>query len=69
MNPQDPSPYLFMGKMQRSDATASREVVEKLRRFVTLRPDSAEANYFYAIALSKTRKGGTHDVPVSEIES
>ncbi len=69
MNPQDPSPYVFMGKMQRSDATASREVVEKLRRFVTLRPDSAEANYFYAVALSKARKGGTHDVPVSEIES
>ena len=69
LDPQDTSPYVFLGKMQRSEAAVSKEVVGKLHRFVSLRPDSAEAHYFYAVALWKARKGGTPDSTVAEIEA
>lgn len=69
MNPQDSSPYVFLGKMQRSEAAPSKDVVQKLRRFVSLRPESSQANYFYAVALSKARKRGVEDVPITQIES
>jgi len=56
LNPNDPVPYIFLGKMQGAETTPSAEVVEKLRRFVTLQPQNAEANYYYAVGLRKTRK-------------
>lgn len=67
LNPDDPSPYLFLGKMQRAEAAPSPEVVEKLRRFVTLHPENAEANYYYAFALWKLRKVQPERASVEEI--
>ncbi len=69
INPDDPSPYLFLGKMQRAEAAPSPEVVEKLRRFVTLHPESAEANYYYAVALWKLQKGQPDQSSAAEVES
>jgi tetratricopeptide (TPR) repeat protein len=56
LNPNAPLPYLFMGKMQRAEPTPSEEIVEKLRRFVELQPENAEAYYYYAVGLWKLRK-------------
>ncbi len=69
LDPQDPSPYIFLGRMQRSEATVPKEVVGKLQRFVSLHPNSAEAQYFYAVALWKSRTSGTRDATAIEIES
>ena len=69
LNPDDPSPYLFLGKMQRVEAAPSPEVVEKLHRFVTLHPESAEANYYYAVALWKLRKAQPGQASGSEVEA
>jgi len=55
LNPSDPAPYLFLGKMQHAEKNSSAEVLEKLHRFVTLQPQSAQANYYYAVALWKNR--------------
>jgi len=51
--PDDPAPYLFLGKLLRAEPTSSPKLVENLHRFVTLKPDNAEANYYYAVALWK----------------
>jgi tetratricopeptide (TPR) repeat protein len=56
LNPGDPVPYLFLGKMQSAENVPSDELVEKLHRFVTLHPESAQANYYYAVGLWKRRK-------------
>jgi Flp pilus assembly protein TadD len=55
LNPGDPAPYLFLGKMQHVEKNSSDDVLEKLHRFVTLQPQNAQANYYYAVALWKNR--------------
>jgi tetratricopeptide (TPR) repeat protein len=55
LNPHNPLPYLFLGKIERGESSTSNQLVEKLHRFVTLLPDSSQANYFYALALWKRR--------------
>jgi tetratricopeptide (TPR) repeat protein len=55
LDPGDPAPYLFLGKMQHAEKSSSDEVLEKLHRFVTLQPQRAQANYYYAVALWKNR--------------
>jgi tetratricopeptide (TPR) repeat protein len=57
LNPSDPTPYLFLGKLQSADATPSPASVEKLERFARLQPDNAQASYFYALSLWNSRQG------------
>ncbi len=55
--PDNPTPYLFMGKMQSLEGTPSGESVERLARFVRLQPENALANYYYAVSLWKQSAG------------
>lgn len=55
LNPQDPVPYLFLGKIAQSEVVPSDDLIEKLRRFVAQQPQNAEAHYYYAVALWKQR--------------
>jgi tetratricopeptide (TPR) repeat protein len=62
--PDNPTPYLFLGRMQSVQETPSEDSVEKLRRFARLQPDNALANYYYAVSLWKesvSAAGGEHD--------
>lgn len=52
--PEDPTPYLFMGKMQSVETAPTRETVERLARFQRLQPGNALANYYYAVGLWKS---------------
>jgi tetratricopeptide (TPR) repeat protein len=56
LNPDDPNPYLFMGKMQMVESTQSEAIVERLGRFVKLQPKNPMANYYYAASLWKHAK-------------
>jgi tetratricopeptide (TPR) repeat protein len=56
LDPNDPNPYLLMGKMQAVETTQSEAIVERLGRFVRLQPENALANYYYAVSLWKRRK-------------
>lgn len=67
--PNDPAPYLFLGKMQAAESAASPEIVDRLRRFATLQPESPQANYYYAVALGKLHTTSSEKVPLAEIES
>ncbi|MGA2978222.1 MAG: tetratricopeptide repeat protein [Terriglobales bacterium] len=51
--PDNPTPYLFLGKMQTIETTPSEGSVERLARFAQLQPDNALANYYYAVSLLK----------------
>jgi tetratricopeptide (TPR) repeat protein len=66
LNPEDPAPYLFMGKMQTVETTQSEAIVERLGRFVRIQPQNALANYYYAVSLWKRRKSpeDVEDLPL-----
>ena len=69
LNPNDPVPYLFLGKMQSAESAPSPELLEKLRRFVALQPENAAANYYYAVGLWKTRRDSQDKARTSQVES
>jgi tetratricopeptide (TPR) repeat protein len=60
LNPADPEPYLFMGKIEISAPNPLACVDVKLARFVELRPDDPLANYYYAMTVWK-QKGQSID--------
>jgi tetratricopeptide (TPR) repeat protein len=57
LDPSDPRPYLFLGKVQEVAKSEPQEWVDAFRRFVALRPDDAVAHYYFAVALEKQRRG------------
>jgi tetratricopeptide (TPR) repeat protein len=56
LSPDDPAPYLFMGKMQAFETTQSDAILQRLARFAQLEPQNALANYYYAVGLRKERR-------------
>ena len=70
--PDNPTPYLFLGKMQSVETTPSEGSVDKLARFVQLQPENALANYYYAVSLWKEsakeswKESGTQSAGASE---
>jgi tetratricopeptide (TPR) repeat protein len=69
LHPDDPVPYVFLGKVQRTEKTVSAEVVDRFQRFVTLRPDSADANYLYAAALWRQNQPTPSEAVIGRVES
>jgi len=69
LDPNDPSPYFLMGKMQAVEPTQSEAIVEKLGRFVRLQPQNALANYYYAVGLWKRRKSPEDVADLAQVKS
>jgi tetratricopeptide (TPR) repeat protein len=69
LNPDDPNPYLFLGKIQSGEKTQPDALVERLRRFAMLQPENALANYYYAVSLWKSRKGPENMRTLSQVQS
>jgi len=67
--PGNPTPYLFLGRMQSVETTPSAGSVERLRRFAQLQPDNALANYYYAVGLWKQSTGSVDTERSARIES
>jgi tetratricopeptide (TPR) repeat protein len=61
--PDNPTPYLFLGRMQSVAATPSELSVERLARFARLQPQNALANYYYAVSLWKQAAGSAVNDP------
>ena len=55
LNPSDSTPYLFLGKVSSGAVTELPGYAERLRRFASLQPENAWANYYYAASLWKRR--------------
>lgn len=51
--PDDPTPYLFLGRMLSVETALPQGAVERLARFAQLQPDNALANYYYALGIAK----------------
>ena len=68
LDPSDSAPYIFLGRMLKAENAPAGGLVEKLHRFVTLQPQTAEANYYYALGLWKLRKSPADTANLEEIE-
>jgi tetratricopeptide (TPR) repeat protein len=53
LNPADPNPYIFLGKIQMAAPNSLACVEPKLARFVQQQPESSIANYLYAMSILK----------------
>jgi tetratricopeptide (TPR) repeat protein len=70
LNPSDPTPYLFLGKLQETEKIEPPGWMERLKRFVSLHPESAMAHYFYAVALTKQERNEKNsDVAEPELKT
>lgn len=56
LHPDEPEPYLFLGKVQSVEITQLDGYLERLGRFAKLHPHLAASSYYYAVALWKQRK-------------
>lgn len=56
LNPADPKPYIFMGKIEIAAPNPLPCIQAKLGRFVQQQPTSASANYLYAMAVLKNHQ-------------
>ena len=69
LDPDSPTAYRFMGKMQSAESAPSEEIVARLRRFVAQEPNNAEANYYYAVGLWKLRKESSDSARTAQVEA
>ena len=69
LDPADPQPYLFLGKIQSVETNQSECPVDRLKRFAKLQPGNALANYYYGVSLWKRRKGPEDGETLAQAES
>lgn len=67
VNPADPMPYLFLGKLQTTEPLVPPAWTERMKRFASLHPENAMAHYLYAVALTKQGKH-LNDSAAAEVE-
>jgi tetratricopeptide (TPR) repeat protein len=69
LDSHDASPYLLLGKMESADHGQSDAPLLKLQHFADMQPENAWANYYYALALWKRRKGPEDVSTAMQVES
>jgi tetratricopeptide (TPR) repeat protein len=69
MQPADPAPYLFLGKIEKTTPAPLPCSEQKLARFAQEQPGNALANYYYAISLWKREKGTENPAGLKEVEA
>jgi tetratricopeptide (TPR) repeat protein len=66
VDPSDPGPYLFLGKVRSVEITGTDGYLERMKRFVKLRPGNALANYYYGTAVWNRTKDAAQAQPALE---
>ncbi len=56
LNPADPDPYSFMGRIEIASPKPLACIEPRLARFVQAQPENPLANYFYAMAIGKRQE-------------
>ena len=59
LNPNDPKPYEFLGKVSKSSPALLPEIRSRLEGFVRLYPDNGSATFYYAMILWQRTDGKT----------
>lgn len=57
LNPADPKPYQFLGKLSKVSPALMPKIQERLAGFVRMYPDNGPANYYYAMSLLQQPDG------------
>lgn len=66
LDPRDPRPLFFLGKMYDISPDMAQEVTKRLAHFVKVYPENAAANYYYALSLWKRTAGGNSDPAIEK---
>jgi tetratricopeptide (TPR) repeat protein len=71
LTPSDPTPYMFLGRMEVAENVPTEETVNYLARFARLVPGNAWSNYYYAVGLWKRAlsEGPVDDATFKQIEA
>jgi len=69
LDPANPTPYLFLGRMEESAPAPLKCVEQKMARFVQTQPANALAYYYYAMALQKRAKDSGNPAIADPAES
>jgi tetratricopeptide (TPR) repeat protein len=69
LNPANPEPYMFMGKIEMAAPDSLGCIEQKLARFVHQQPENSLANYFYAMAIWKRQKQPVDLSALHEVET
>jgi tetratricopeptide (TPR) repeat protein len=69
LDPANPAPYLFLGRMQEATSTSLPCAEQKLARFVQDQPANARANYYYALALWRRDRGSGNSETLRHAEA
>lgn len=69
LQPADPTPYLFLGKIEKTASAPLPCSEQKLARFAQEQPGNALANYYYAISIWKREKGSENPADFKQLEA
>jgi tetratricopeptide (TPR) repeat protein len=69
LQPADPTPYLFLGRMEKAAPDPLPCVEQKLARFAHDQPANALGNYYYAISLWKRGRGNENSANLQQVET
>ena len=69
LNPADPEPYIFMGKIEIAAPSPLPCVSQKLARFAQTQSNDALANYFYAMSLWKESGHSTDPQTLRQVQN
>lgn len=68
LNPVDPAPYVFLGRIDMAAPAPLTCVDQRLMRFVQEHPGDARANYYYAMAIWKRQKQPENSQDMQQVE-
>ena len=68
LDPANPEPYIFMGKVEMAAPTPLPCVEAKLARFAQEKPDNSLANYLYAMAIWKRQELSVNKPATPQVE-
>ena len=67
--PADPSPYLFLGEIEKTTPATLACSEAKLAHFANEQPGNALANYYYAMSLSKRAKSSGDSETLKQVQT
>ena len=69
LKPADPTPYIYLGKIEKASPTPLPCSEQKLARFAAEQPGNALANYYYAMTLWKRQKASENPAALQQVET
>ncbi|MGH9404052.1 MAG: tetratricopeptide repeat protein, partial [Terriglobia bacterium] len=68
VNPKDPRPYVFLGKIYDVSPLQAAAVTDRFARYATLQPRNAQALYYYAMSLWKASRSENQILDLSKVQ-